>query len=230
MWFFLLTQLWALDLKTELAAAANAGLAQEARKQSFDSLVSLGATDAQYLYDISQQKDADTRHRWVAIRALGLIKSPEAERILLRLLSDPEPAIRTASLSALGDLGKETNVSMIARHLDDDAIIVRAAAADSLGKLAVSKSIIFLERALSEQSNYYRGSSLWVRQNYIQAMGDIAHKDAYPVFFKALSDEDFLVVQATVTALEKTAGHSFKEGRTEEQEIEAWKRWLSNQL
>lgn len=230
MWFFLLTHLWALDLKTELESAANGSLTQEARKQSFDSLVSLGATDTQYLYDISQKKDADTRHRWVAIRALGLIKSPEAERILLRLLSDPEPAIRTASLSALGDLGKETNLSIIARHLDDDAIIARAAAAESLGKLGRPKSIMFLERALDEQSNYYRGSSLWVRQNYVLAMGEIAHKDSYPVFFKALSDEDYLVVQATVTALEKTAGHSFQEGRTEAQEIEAWKRWLSNQL
>ena len=230
MWFFLLTQLWASTPKIELETAANSSLEQSAREKAFDRLVALGATDTQYLYDTAQDKTASTRHRWVAIRALGKIKSPESERILLRLLSDPEPAIRTASLGGLGDLGKDSNLSMVARHLDDEAIIARAAAAEALGKIGAVKGISFLERALDSESNYYRGSSLWVRQNYVMALGEISHKDAYPIYLKTLSDTDPLVVKATIQALEKTAGHSFEEGRTESQELEAWKRWLSNNL
>jgi len=210
--------------------AANSSLEQSVREKAFGRLVALGSTDTQFLYDAAQDKTQNTRHRWVAIRALGQIKSPEAERILLRLLSDPEPAIRTAALGALGDLGKDANLSMIASHLEDDAIIARAAAAEALGKIGAPKAVLFLEQSLDSRSNYYRGSSLWVRQNYVLALGEIGHKDAYPVYLKMLSDDDPLVVRATVVALEKTVGHSFGEGRTEVQELEAWKRWLNNNL
>ena len=230
MWFLFFTQLWASTPKIELETAADTSLTQSAREEAFGRLVDLGATDTQFLYDIAQDTAANTRHRWVAIRALGQIKSPKAERILLRLLSDPEPAIRAAALGGLGDLGKKSNLSLIASHLEDEAIIVRAASAEALGKIGASKSISFLERALDSQSNYYRGTSLWVRQNYVIALGEIGHKDAYAVYIKTLNDVDPLVVKATIQALEKTAGHSFGQGRTEEQELEAWRRWLNNNL
>jgi hypothetical protein len=47
---------------------------------------------------------------------------------------------------------------------------------------------------------------------------------------RCLKDSDDTVVTASIVALEKTAGFSMAEGRQRGQEIEAWERWLSNQL
>ena len=119
---------------------------------------------------------------------------------------------------------------MIAQRLEDEAVIVRAAAAEALGKMADPKGILFLDKALASNQNLYRGSSLWVRRSYVEAIGQIAHKKGYPTLLRCLRDQDPQVVKASVLALEKTAGFSMAEGRSQEQEIAAWERWLNNQL
>ena len=81
----------------------------------------------------------------------------------MKTLKDPEPAIRTAAVSALGDFGQKKHTMLIGRFLKDDAVIVRVAAAESLGKIGDAKAISMLEAALDDPSNQYRGSSLWVR-------------------------------------------------------------------
>jgi HEAT repeat protein len=119
---------------------------------------------------------------------------------------------------------------MIAKGLEDEAVIVRASAAEALGTIGHSKGVVHLDRALSSNQNHYRGSSLWVRRLYVEAIAAIADKSSYPTLLRCLRDSDGAVVDAAVVALEKTSGFSLKEGREHAQEIEAWERWLNNQL
>jgi HEAT repeat protein len=222
--------LWAADPASDIVTASNVSLDKMTRQAAFDRLVDTGAMEIQVIIQVSQDSAADTRQRWVAIRALGKIKGPQSEEVLLRLVSEEEPAIRAASLSALGDFGSSNHVSMIAARLEDDAVIVRASAAEALGKIGDPKAVVFLDRAISSKDNHYRGTSLWVRASYVEAIGDIAHKKSYPTLLRCLSDGDKNVVNAAVVALEKTAGFTFSDGRDKEQEIAAWERWLGNQL
>ena len=143
----------------------------------------------------------------------------------MKTLKDPEPAIRTAAVSALGDFGQGTHTMLIGRFLKDDAVIVRVAAAEALGKIGDVRAISMLDAALNDPSNQYRGASLWVRAHYTIALGNIGDAKAYPVLLKCLADGDARVVQSAVVALEKIAGFSLGDGRSSAEEVEAWSRW-----
>ena len=226
-WMF---QLVFADSMDTLQRASDANTSVEQREEAFAEIVRSGSTEIQYLIDVASDTTQSTRLRWVAIRALGQIKGPQAEAVLMKTLKDPEPAIRTATVSALGDFGKVEYTTLIGRFLKDDAVIVRVAAAESLGKLANPAAISMLETALSDPSNQYRGASLWVRAHYTVALGNIGDVKAYPVLLSCLSDGDPRVVQSAVVALEKIAGFSLGDGRSSIEEVEAWSRWVQNQL
>ena len=218
------------DSMQTLVLASDSTSTVEEREAAFAEVVRSGSTEIQYLIDVASDSTQSTRLRWVAIRALGQIRGPQAETVLIKMLNDPEPAIRTAAVSALGDFGKIEYTSMIGRFLKDDAVIVRVAAAESLGKLGDVKAISMLEAALNDPSNQYRGSSLWVRAHYTMALGIIGNSKAYPVLLECLADGDVRVVQSAVVALEKTAGFSLGDGRSSDEEVEAWSRWVQNQI
>lgn len=228
--WMLFCQLAIGDSMQNVLLASDSNMSVEQREAAFAEMVQDGATEIQYLLDISVDTTQSTRVRWVAIRALGEIRGPQAQEVLMVTLRDPQPAIRTASVSALGDLGDVKNVALVGRLLEDDAVIVRVAAAEALGKLKDSKSIPLLERALKDPRNEYRGASLWVRAHYVMALGEIGDASAYPILLQCLSDEDARVVESTVPALEKIAGFSLGDGRSSDQEIGAWMRWVQNQI
>ena len=218
------------DSIDDLKLASNPDVSVVDRESAFAKIVSNGSTEINYLLSVAEDVNQTTRLRWVAIRALGQIRGPQAESLLLRLLKDPEPAIRTAAVSAVGDLGKKVNSALLGEYLKDPAVIVRVAAAEAIGKLQDSDSVEALGVALESEQSKYRGSSLWVRAHYVLAMGSIGSKSAYPILLKCLSDEDSRVVQSAVRSLEMIAGFNLGDGRSSEQEVEAWSRWLQNQL
>ena len=218
------------DSMQNLIVASDSKSTVEVREAAFAEIVRSGATEIQYLLDVAGDPEQSTRLRWVAIRALGQIRGPQAEAVLMKTLKDPEPAIRTAAVSALGDFGQKKHTMLIGRFLKDDAVIVRVAAAESLGKIGDVKAIAMLDAALTDPSNQYRGSSLWVRAHYTIALGNIGDAKAYPVLLKCLTDGDARVVQSAVVALEKIAGFSLGDGRSSAEEVEAWSRWIQNQL
>ena len=218
------------DSMQNLILASDSNSTVEVREAAFADIVRSGATEIQYLLDVARDTSQSTRLRWVAIRALGQIRGPQAEDALIKILKDPEPAIRTAAVSALGDFGHTKHTMLIGRFLKDEAVIVRVAAAESLGKIGDVSSIAMLESALNDPSNQYRGAYLWVRAHYTIALGNIGDAKAYPVLLKCLTDGDARVVQSAVIALEKIAGFSLGDGRSSVEEVEAWSRWLQNQL
>ena len=209
----------------DLNLAAAADVPTVARQEAFDRLVVLGTTDTSLVTGVATTEDADTRKRWVAIRVLGHVGGAGAQQTLRGLLSDPQPAIRAAAVGALGDLGKWTNTASVAAMVEDPAVIVRAEAAAALGKLGDPAAIPALSRALSSQSNYHRDTSLWVRRHYVMALGDIGTKAAVPALLHALDDADPDVSAAAIPAFEKVGGFSMGQGRTADQEKEAWRRW-----
>ena len=214
----------------DLVQAADPEAPQTARMQAFDRIVANGATDIALVSKIAVEDDADTRQRWVAIRALGVIRGDRPRTLLMGLMDDPQPAIRAAAVQALGDLGDGTVATRVALKLRDPAIIVRAAAAEALGKLREEGSVPALSEALHARDNWYRGSSLWVRRHYVDSLGQIGSREAIPALLRCLDDTDANVVTAAVGAFESIAGFSYAEGRDLERQRAAWRRWAQSQM
>lgn len=217
------------DIPSDLAVAADQNLPEESRRAAFDRVVREGAADPSPLI-IASQTGEDTRQRWVAIRALGYIGNPQGRTTLVTLLEDPEPAIRTAAVSALAEVGDPAYSQRAAAMLADPAVIVRAAAAGALAEMRDPKTVSALVAALESSDSFYRGSSLWVRQHYVAALGAIGDLSALPALLRALDDDDPSVSAVAVTALEQLSGFSFADGRDEQEERAAWRRWATTQI
>ncbi len=212
------------DLVTQ---ASDGDLPEADRMAAFEQLVADGYGDE--LIALAERPEGDARQRWVCIRVLGKIDSPPGIQALERLLHDDISGIRAAAAAALGDAGHREHAEKVAALLEDPAVIVRAAAADALTLLAAPSAVPYLSRALDDPSNFYRGESLWVRRHYVDALGASQDKGALPALVRCLDDGDATVVDAALQALEKVSGVSFADGRTEEEQIQAWQRWYSNQ-
>ncbi len=215
------------DLGTLIATASDADLSKAQRQAAFDELVETGYGDE--LIAKAEDPDADARQRWVIIRAIGKIHSPPGVAALERLLADDISGIRAAAAMALGDTGDGAHAPKIAGLLEDPAIIVRASAADALTLLAAPEAVPYLARALDDPSNFYRGESLWVRRHFVVALGAAQDKSALPALVRCLDDADQHIVHASLTALEQVSGVSWADGRSIDEQIQAWQRWYANQ-
>ncbi len=218
---------WATTTTELVSLAADKNLSDSERRSAFSQMVELGEIDD--LLTISQDEESDARERWVAIRALGKQPSAETKQVLKSLLADDQPAMRAAAASALGDSKDMASTEDLVELLHDPAMIVRGAAADALAELADLRALPDLEQALKDQSNYYRGASLWVRRHYVDAVVSIGSRSSFPVLADCLEDTDPNVVQATIDGLEQITGISYSQGRTQQEELQAWRRWLDAQ-
>jgi len=229
-WLLLFVGLAHADAQADLTTAASKDLSETVRMAAFGRLVELGSTDMAVVSETSVDDAADARKRWVSIRALGKIRGDRSRDLLTRLIDDPMPAIRTAAAGAMGDFGDHSFLAKLNAKLADPAVIVRAAAAAAVGQIGDGSSVKFLSDALDHRRSFFRGRSLWVRRHYVEAMGAIGDKGAYPALLRSLNDKDETVIAAAVDALERIAGFDFSKGRTADKEREAWRRWVSAQL
>jgi len=214
----------------DLSQAADQDLPEEARKEAFERLVAAGGTDIGVVSRVAVDDEGDTRKRWVAIRALGQIRGDRAKELLVQLTENAEPAIRTAAVQAIGDIGDNRMSPTLIEKLSDPAVIVRAGAAEALCKVGDQSAVTSLDKALRSRTNFYRGSSLWVRKHYVAALGCIGGRESIPVLLRAIQDADPSVQSSAVLAFREVAGFSYAEGRSPEEEIAAWKRWGADQL
>ncbi len=214
----------------DLALAVRPDLDEATRMAAFERLVDLGATDIGLMLSVSADQAADSRTRWVAIRVLGQVGGAQARDALLLRMKDDQPAIRVAAASALGDLGDRMAVPALITALDDESQLVRAAAAGALGALGDARAVTPLAEVLRDRAGYIRGSSLWVRKHYVDALGRIGDRSALPTLLTALDDSDPAVAESALRAMESVAGFSMSEGRTVAEEREAWRRWATAEI
>ena len=219
----------AADLDADIVRAANADLEESVRLAAFDDIVGDYDQNAEQIQSLAQDDEADPRQRWVAVRVLGRSGDSEIGEVLRGLCEDDRPTIRVAAISALGDTQGRNTARFISGYLDDPALVVRATAADTLALLRDPTTVGALEQAMLDRSNYYRGQSVWARKRYVLAMGAIGSRLAFPALGRALEDEDQAVVDATLIALRQIVGYDFAEGRSREEHIQAWQRWLAAQ-
>lgn len=216
--------------REDLLQATDAALPEASRLAAFDRLVAASTTDLSVVEGLVKDPKADARARWVAVRALGRVQGDRAEQLLLGTLDDPEPAMRAAAAQALGDLGQRRHAAKASALLTDPAILVRASAAEALCKIGDDGAVDALSAALFAKDAWYRGSSLWVRRHYVDAIGCIGRRSAVPALLRALDDADPAVSAASMRALARVAGFDYAEGRSPQEARDAWRRWAQSQV
>ncbi len=222
-WFLGWTSFAWAGVSEDAATAADVDLPTALREAAFARMAQAGGAAA--LVKLAEDPQTSTREQWVAIRALGPMPDDEARVALLHFLVSTSVEARIAAVGALGDRGDIGLAGHVAGRLEDKALLVRAAAGEALGKLKDPNTLGDLDRALRDPTNRYRGSSLWFRRAFVQAMAAIGTDAAAPFLARALDDDDPAVTAAAVVGLESLAGFSYAEGRTPDQERQAWRRW-----
>jgi len=166
--------------------------------------------------------DLDPQQRWVLIRSLGPNPSDEARATLVALAESKDAMVRSAVMEAFGDRGDKALTGKVVRGLYDPALLVHAAALDALIQLKDPSALGDLQVALTDAKGTYHGTSF--RQKIVRAQAACG-KDGARYLAGALLDRDPDVAIAARVGLEAIAGFSYRDGRTPEQEAEAWRRW-----
>lgn len=229
MFLFLLSFAYA-DISSDLKQASNGQLEESLRQDAFSRLVREGNADAEPLVTLAQDSTVEVQQRWIAIHALGKIGGKNVTKELTTLLNDKRSEVRIAACAAIAESRQWSTTNSLLPMLKDQVLLVRVASAQALGAIGNPVAIDALEVALRAPEHFHRGKSLWVRAHFVHAMAAIRNKKAYPALLYAVDDQDPLVYNAAFFALEQIAGFALSEGRSEQEEREAWKRWLSKEL
>ncbi len=208
------------DVKADAATAADTTLDAAVREAAYRRLMLPEATTE--VESRLKAADLDPQQRWVLIRSLGPNPSDEARAELVALADSKDAMIRSGVMEALGDRGDKALTGKVVKGLYDPALLVHDAALDALIQLKDPSALSDLDHALADADGVYKGTSF--RQKIVDAEAACG-KDGARYLVTALGDKDTDVVQHARAGLEKIAGFSYREGRTPDQEIEAWRRW-----
>ena len=214
----------------DLSIASDQSKSEDVRMDAFFRLIRQGSSDLEWVTQVAQNPESPMEQRWVAIRVLGRVDGNASMRVLLDLVGDSSAPVRAAAMEAVGDRGDPAHVAVLIPGLKDSAIVVRVSAATALAALKHPSAIDALDAALSDETNFRRGQSLWVRRYFVLALGEIGDPEAYPALLRCLDDADQRVVDESMLSLESIAGFSFSEGREWEEQRQAWRRWTQSRL
>jgi HEAT repeat protein len=131
-----------------------------------------------------------------AIEALGKMRSPDTvEPLLFVLFNDPDQAVRTDAVRALGDIGDARAVDFLLTALND--LDVRPVAVESLGKIGDRRVVPALIEIVNGSSRPHQSRPVdgcgdrWDQEMIVmglavRALGDIGDQTAIPALIAAL--------------------------------------------
>lgn len=153
----------------------------------------------------------DTAIRLAIVQCVGGAQRTEAAQILLRILSDPDLAIRRAAAESLGKLKFEPAVRALGkiaerRCLGRDALTERLTAIDALGKIGGTDAITALARVLVRRTWLRKQTNDRVRVAAVRALARIGTRESLDVIDGFRQDPRPSVRQMCQIALEDSSG------------------------
>ncbi|MGI0484115.1 HEAT repeat domain-containing protein [Pantanalinema rosaneae CENA516] len=122
------------------------------------ALAFIGSEAADYLY--AALNDASLDVRCAVIGALGHVAQEQSDEracnLLISVLTDPEPLIRTEAAAALGQVNYLPAIPHLILALQDPDLDVRKAAINSLGKLGDPLALTPLQELLDDPQDVIR--------------------------------------------------------------------------
>lgn len=127
-----------------------------------------------------------------ALKQLGNFSSAGATRVLIKALSDPDAAVRTAALKAISQSLPPQAVDYVGKMLGDRSQEVQLAAIEALESYALPQTASLLTRNYNDEGCYRAA---------VQALARINSKDSREFLFKALLHKDPKVRVNALTGL-----------------------------
>jgi len=164
-----------------------------ARNRAVEALVSLGPTITPRLLRVLNTAETAVERR-AAVDGLGLLKSKDVIRDLLKALRDPNMVVRRAAMAALARIGASESVPQISTLLKDESGGVRVLAAGVLGQFRDRRAVPALVRSLRDEKWY-------VRQAAATSLGLLRDRRAIGPLKAALQDSRPAVSNAARVSL-----------------------------
>jgi putative membrane-bound dehydrogenase-like protein len=185
-----------LALPALIAAVRAPETPEPVRDAALASVETIGTEVAsRALIDLLEQRSVSAARQPRVIAALGNFKAKPAIPVLVKSLSSPEPAVRAAAATALGQVGRRDGVDApLQARLDDPAVAVREAAITALGALDDRAAIPALIRAVDQEETRYEA---------ILALAAMPDLRALPVYLRGLTDKSQDLRHAAAGALAK---------------------------
>ncbi len=159
------------------------------RLRALEAFETMRIEDTSPLEAALRDPNAEVRRR----AALALERVGYLERVI-RLLEDPDRAVRSRAYAALMEIGQVGLVDSIASYVHHASFQVRATAARACGELGVVRVAPVLLRAVNDEA--------WpVRAAVCEALGRLRHDDAPAALVRALGDTEEAVREAAAEAL-----------------------------
>lgn len=193
--------------KTQMTKQIKSILKRTPKGKSYDKefreILALGPAAVPSLIDVFHDSRLDWNDRWIAAMALGRFKGVETRKALEKGLKDTFPTIRMAAAKALGYKKDILSAPALRLALSDQAMVVRSAVAVAIGQLKDRSAVDRLSDELMAKRNFNQGKSFWVREDIIDALGNIGDEAAIPVLKKTLREKEPQIQQKTCLALSK---------------------------
>ena len=111
--------------------------------------------------------------------------------VLIKLLEDEDPHVRTPAAQCLGELNDKRAVEPLIKALRDDNLYVRYFAILSLAKLKDERSVKSLAECFNDTYDT-------IRQNAVYAIGNIKCEESFQTLLETLKHEDIGVANSAV--------------------------------
>lgn len=176
----------------ELSYDTEEAVCQAARR----ALMRFGEGVAPRLIAIADENTSDEMPRCAAVRALGMLGIREVSPLLLQILKEGSPSMRSSAISALSEMGLLNDA--IEAHLIE-ALHETAApnvwiAATALGQLGCANASEHLVRLIDHPDRLIAGSA-------IRALGQLRTPSTTDMLIEQLGSNDLLLVEEVIDAL-----------------------------
>jgi len=125
-------------------------------------------------------ESAEDRSRRVLLEILVDIRDPRARETFSRLLNDPDPHTRLASLEGLGALGCASQ-DVYLRCLEDGYDWLRRTAIIGLREVGDEKAIAALMIVVDHDLHQGKGAGFFLRREAVEALNQIAQRTGKPI-------------------------------------------------
>lgn len=183
---------------------------------------------AQELYPefikIAFASERNIQTRWSALLTAVQIYPNGAGADIQRALKHQDWFMRNAGLLSLKIINPKSAEKAALELLNDKALVVRSAAVNVLSNSTTPETRTALWNELKASHNFWKGQSLWIRQEILEKLSANPEKQDYHAFSEMLKDSDQNLPATAISALEKITHKTL--GRSSAALAEKKKLWL----
>jgi HEAT repeat protein len=163
------------------------------------------------LSEIAFSEEQSMTMRWKALVSLADMTSDRALPLLKKAGESSKWFMRNAALVAMEETHPLQAEILARKLLKDKALVVRSAAVQTLKKFSSPENRDLLWSELDEKYNYRKETSLWIRPQILEVLGQKPESRELKIFARLLKDKDVRMGVAAVRGLENITGTKLNE-------------------